>query len=153
MKPGKMVFLMGVLLSPCFLFGQIPANNLPLRIGADQSGENKFQGEIAAVRLYDRALNPAELSSLAKSKPTDSASAMKPAHEWLLNNLPSNAIVKGSLWVRFGKLEIETAPRRRTAGLVAVGIDRLVLPMTEHRNNVDSTAAIPTLQRFSASTF
>jgi predicted NBD/HSP70 family sugar kinase len=40
------------------------------------------------------------------------------------------AIVKGSLWARFGEIEVEAAPRRRTAGLVAVGLDRLVLPMT-----------------------
>lgn len=43
----------------------------------------------------------------------------------------SDAIVKGALWGRFGKLECELAPRRRTAGLVAVGIDRLVVPMAE----------------------
>jgi predicted NBD/HSP70 family sugar kinase len=41
----------------------------------------------------------------------------------------SRAITKGAMWARFGKVEIESAPRRRTAGLVAVGIDRLVLPM------------------------
>lgn len=41
----------------------------------------------------------------------------------------SRSITKGAMWARFGKVEIESAPRRRTAGLVAVGIDRLVLPM------------------------
>jgi len=41
----------------------------------------------------------------------------------------SLAIVKGSIWARFGDVSVERAPRRRTAGLVAVGIDRLVLPM------------------------
>lgn len=40
----------------------------------------------------------------------------------------SQAIVKGAMWARFGEVEVESAPRRRTAGLVAVGIDRLVLP-------------------------
>jgi len=39
-------------------------------------------------------------------------------------------IRKGAMWARFGKVEVERAPRRRTAGLVAVGLDRLVLPMT-----------------------
>ncbi len=42
----------------------------------------------------------------------------------------SEAIARGALWARFGQVEVETAPRRRTAGLVAAGIDRLVLPMT-----------------------
>jgi predicted NBD/HSP70 family sugar kinase len=41
----------------------------------------------------------------------------------------SDAIVKGAMWARFGEVAVESAPRRRTAGLVAVGIDRLVLPM------------------------
>jgi predicted NBD/HSP70 family sugar kinase len=40
----------------------------------------------------------------------------------------SRKIRKGAMWALFGELLIETAPRRRTAGLVAVGIDRLVLP-------------------------
>jgi predicted NBD/HSP70 family sugar kinase len=43
----------------------------------------------------------------------------------------SNAIIKGAMWARFGEVEIESAPRRRTAGLVAVGIDRIVLPMEQ----------------------
>jgi predicted NBD/HSP70 family sugar kinase len=38
-------------------------------------------------------------------------------------------IMRGTLWARFGHLSIEIAPRRRAAGLVAVGIDRLALPM------------------------
>jgi predicted NBD/HSP70 family sugar kinase len=41
----------------------------------------------------------------------------------------AQAIVRGALWARFGSVKVEAAPRRRTAGLVAVGIDRLVLPM------------------------
>jgi predicted NBD/HSP70 family sugar kinase len=41
------------------------------------------------------------------------------------------AIERGSLWARLGRVEVESAPRRRTAGLVATGIERLVLPMIE----------------------
>ena len=41
----------------------------------------------------------------------------------------SQAILRGAMWARFGEVLVETAPRRRTAGLVAVGIDRIVLPM------------------------
>jgi predicted NBD/HSP70 family sugar kinase len=40
----------------------------------------------------------------------------------------ARAIQSGSLWARFGSVECIPAPRRRTAGLVAVGIDRLVVP-------------------------
>lgn len=42
----------------------------------------------------------------------------------------TGAIQRGAIWARFGTVEVEAAPRRRSAGLVAVGIDRLVLPMT-----------------------
>jgi hypothetical protein len=38
------------------------------------------------------------------------------------------AIKKGSMWGRFGEIRCQTAPHRRAAGLVAAGIDRLVLP-------------------------
>jgi predicted NBD/HSP70 family sugar kinase len=43
-------------------------------------------------------------------------------------NYLSEAIVKGTLWARFGELKIEKAPRRRKSGLVAAGIDRLIVP-------------------------
>jgi predicted NBD/HSP70 family sugar kinase len=38
------------------------------------------------------------------------------------------AILKGAMWARFGRVTVEAAPRRRKAGLAAVGIERLVLP-------------------------
>ena len=41
---------------------------------------------------------------------------------------PHGAIQNGAMWARFGQVECLSAPRRRTAGLVAVGIDRLVVP-------------------------
>src|SRR6266404_2864886 len=41
------------------------------------------------------------------------------------------AISRGAMWGRFGKIEVEGAPRRRIAGLVSVGIDRLVVPMAD----------------------
>jgi predicted NBD/HSP70 family sugar kinase len=40
----------------------------------------------------------------------------------------SRAIENGSMWAKFGRVECAAAPRRRTAGLVAVGIDRLIVP-------------------------
>jgi len=39
------------------------------------------------------------------------------------------AIRSGALWGRFGEIVVQTAPRRRIAGLVAMGLDRLVLPL------------------------
>jgi len=40
----------------------------------------------------------------------------------------SAEIKKGAMWGRFGEISCQAAPHRRAAGLVAAGIDRLVLP-------------------------
>lgn len=40
----------------------------------------------------------------------------------------AHAVQNGAMWARFGQVECLSAPRRRTAGMVAVGIDRLVVP-------------------------
>jgi predicted NBD/HSP70 family sugar kinase len=40
----------------------------------------------------------------------------------------SNDVKKGAMWARFGDVECVAAPRRRAAGLVAVGIDRFIAP-------------------------
>lgn len=43
----------------------------------------------------------------------------------------SAAIIKGTLWGRFGEVRVRMAPRRRNTGLVAAGLDRLVIPMDD----------------------
>jgi predicted NBD/HSP70 family sugar kinase len=40
----------------------------------------------------------------------------------------SEAIQDGVMWARFGSVECVSAPRQRTVGLVAIGIDRLIVP-------------------------
>ncbi len=40
----------------------------------------------------------------------------------------SAAVQNGSMWAKFGSVECTAAPRRRTAGLIAIGIDRMVVP-------------------------
>jgi hypothetical protein len=40
----------------------------------------------------------------------------------------ARAVQSGAMWARFGEVECVAAPRRRAAGLVAMGIDRLVVP-------------------------
>lgn len=40
----------------------------------------------------------------------------------------SHAVQNGAMWARFGQVECIAAPRRRNAGMVAVGIDRLLVP-------------------------
>src|SRR5262249_3127986 len=42
-------------------------------------------------------------------------------------------ITTGALWARFGRIKCQPAPRRRAAGLVGAGLDRLVLPAGEEK--------------------
>lgn len=46
----------------------------------------------------------------------------------------SHAVQNGAMWARFGRVECISAPRRRTAGMVAVGIDRLVVPDAKEKH-------------------
>lgn len=64
----------------------------------------------------------------------------------VMNHL-SRAIMTGAMWARFGELVIETAPRRRAAGLVAVGIDRLVLPMEQNGRLEDMSPTASVVNR------
>ena len=46
----------------------LAANDLPLRIGADSRGENRFQGDIARVQFFNRALTEEEIGRLAHAQ-------------------------------------------------------------------------------------
>jgi predicted NBD/HSP70 family sugar kinase len=59
---------------------------------------------------------------------TGSLVAMPPA----VFDYLSAAIVRGTVWARFGRVECRSAPPRRIAGLVASGIDRLIIFVAEH---------------------
>ncbi len=50
-------------------FPIISSNDLPLRIGADSNGENRFIGEIGPCRVFSRALKPEEVAALAQGNP------------------------------------------------------------------------------------
>lgn len=50
----------------------------------------------------------------------------------------SKAISKGALWARFGEVKVEGAPRRRVAGMIAAGLDRLIMPMAESERESES---------------
>jgi predicted NBD/HSP70 family sugar kinase len=46
----------------------------------------------------------------------------------------ASAVRQGAMWQRFGELAVEFAPRRRAAGLIAAGIDRIVSPVPAWRS-------------------
>lgn len=58
-------------------------NALPLRIGADQNGQNAFRGEIAALRLYDRPLKASEITNLASAHPNARAVLPGLVAQWI----------------------------------------------------------------------
>ena len=58
----------------------------------------------------------------------------------------SRAVQNGAMWAKFGQVECVAAPRRRTAGLVAVGIDRLVVPDNRRRKIFPKDAPNPARQ-------
>ncbi len=68
----------------------------PIRVGADQTGEAALEADVAAVRLYGRALSREEIATLAKGKPGDSQTAPKPAHEWLPGTLAGGKVADTS---------------------------------------------------------
>ena len=87
-KIMKRLFIMWLLLQPLAAVAQIPDNPHPLRIGADQAGGSMFQGEVAAVRLYERALTGEELKALAGA-PRDAKSTVSGiVGEWLNPSMP-----------------------------------------------------------------
>ena len=47
----------------------IPANQHAVRIGADQAGHNRLQGEIGRVSILDRAMAAPEVAGLAAVPP------------------------------------------------------------------------------------
>jgi alpha-L-fucosidase 2 len=64
----------------------IPANNLPLRIGADSGGANRFAGEIACARVYARVLKPAEIGKLAAARPGILVRVPGLVGQWVFDN-------------------------------------------------------------------
>jgi hypothetical protein len=48
--------------------GAIKPNKMPLRIGADSQGNNRFQGTMSGVAVFSRALGDAEIAKLAVSR-------------------------------------------------------------------------------------
>ena len=79
-------------LSAVAAFAQAPANQHPIRLGADQAGGNVFRGKIAAVRLYDRPLRADELKALAAASPDAKSAAPGLVGQRLQPRLPAEPI-------------------------------------------------------------
>ena len=60
----------GAGVSPADLSSVITCNELPLRIGADSDGNNRFVGQLARARVFGRALSADEVALSAANKPS-----------------------------------------------------------------------------------
>ncbi len=85
---GSCLLAAGLWLCAFLAPAQIPSNDLLLRIGVDQAGGNAFQGEVASVRLYSRALSAGELAGLAKAPREGEGAGQGIVGEWLHPRLP-----------------------------------------------------------------
>jgi predicted NBD/HSP70 family sugar kinase len=59
----------------------------------------------------------------------------------------SHAVQNGAMWARFGSVECIAAPRRRNAGMIAVGIDRFVVPDAPEKNPAPAGTVFPRISR------
>jgi hypothetical protein len=72
----------------------IKANQLPLRLGADSNGGNRFLGDMARASVFCRALSPAEVSALAAPTATAEGVAAMPGclSSWVLARLAEGVV-------------------------------------------------------------
>ncbi len=61
---------------------KITTNRLPLRIGADSDGKNRFIGKIRRARVFDRALTADQIAALAKDVDAAPPSDLSPVGDW-----------------------------------------------------------------------
>jgi hypothetical protein len=57
-------------------------NDFPLRIGADSKGQCRFQGDIARVRLFNRALSVEEIAMLRRGANRSVPGDLAPVADW-----------------------------------------------------------------------
>ena len=71
----------------------VPANTLPLRIGVDAEGNNRFRGKIARAQVFNRELSMVELSALAQAAPAAPSRAdVMPVGDWILSKVDEGRV-------------------------------------------------------------
>jgi hypothetical protein len=60
----------------------LSTNGLPLRIGADSAGANRFMGEIARARIFNRALDTNEITALSRKETGSPAGDASLVGDW-----------------------------------------------------------------------
>jgi predicted NBD/HSP70 family sugar kinase len=124
--------------------GDWPA--LTRQIAADGVEPGLAQSLAAAAVAIAAALN---VLGLRRVIITGSLTELPPA---VVQHL-SQAIQSGAMWARFGQVECLGAPRCRASGLVAIGIDRLVVPEMTDQPGKKSAAKISPRKKAGARNF
>lgn len=100
---------------------------------------DQLMGEIAARGMEPWLLDTLNATAQVISGALNVLGLHRVVVTGLLTQLPAFAfehladqIQRGAMWARFGQVTCQSAPRRRAAGLVAIGLDRLVFPDGEN---------------------
>jgi alpha-L-fucosidase 2 len=108
------------------LLGVVPANDHPLRVGADQNGQNKFVGQIGRISMFRGKLSPQTIKELAAGDWTKAVAGSDLVGCWLNprvgDTLPTKAedfsgAVSFETWVRPSEKESGRILDKITAGM------------------------------------
>jgi hypothetical protein len=103
----------------------LATNGLPLRIGADSDGKNRFGGEISRVRIFNRALSTNEIATLARSKGGSVTEDSSLAADWSFESLDNGTFVSkstGHLVAKpIGKVDLADGPAGKVLRLDGSG--------------------------------
>ena len=103
------------------LYPRTDSNVLPLRIGADSEGKNNFVGDIQRVRIFNRALAPANIEALAKGENVLDPNDASLVSDWTLDRRNganfANAVTGGSPAKLVGRANIIGGPKGKTLRL------------------------------------
>lgn len=85
-------------------FPPLAPTTVPLRVGMDPNGENRFHGRVLRAAVYGRALTGDEIARRAASGPQAAASIPGAVGEWRFPNAPGRTIapIAGPLALRRG---------------------------------------------------
>jgi len=98
---------------------------LPLRIGADTKGDNRFVGDIARARIFGRALSADQIATLAKDPRAGLDKDVLPVGDWAFDNLKDGLVANAAgdpLPARVvGKVTVVEDPRGKAIRLSGGG--------------------------------
>lgn len=132
----------------------VPGNDHPVRIGIDQSGGNRFVGEISRVSIFERPLSDKEVAGLARIPRDEAVEAgddlrmtrrgAKPASVADSTSWTFEQGLTVEAWIRPGKLP---AGGGRIVDKVTPGVDDGLLFDTWPGNSLRLITALGTLSR------